>query len=70
VQQLVDQQPDATLSELCERLAKHNGIQVSVPTMHRAVQRLELSTKKKHFMPVSKTAHELNKCALSIGIGC
>ena len=46
VQQLVDEQPDAILSELCERLAKHSGIQVSVPTMHRAVQRLELSTKK------------------------
>lgn len=46
VQQLVDEQPDAILSELCERLAKHSGIQVSIPTMHRAVQRLELSTKK------------------------
>lgn len=46
VQHLVDEQPDALLEELCERLAKRNGIQVSVSTMHRAVQKLELTTKK------------------------
>jgi transposase len=46
VQQLVDEQPDAILEELCERLAFRSGIQVSVPTMHRTVQRLELTTKK------------------------
>lgn len=54
VQQLVDEQPDALLEELCERLEKRNGITVSVPTMHRAVQRLGLTTKKKHCMPLSK----------------
>lgn len=46
VQHLVDEQPDAILSELCERLAKRSGIQISSSTMHRAVQRLELTTKK------------------------
>lgn len=46
VQQLVDEQPDAILSELCERLAERSGISVSISTMHRAVQQLELTNKK------------------------
>ena len=46
VRQLVEQQPDALLEELCERWACQSGMSVSVPTMHRAVQRLKLTTKK------------------------
>ncbi|MDZ7966412.1 MAG: hypothetical protein RM368_15775 [Nostoc sp. DedSLP03] len=46
VKQLIDEQPDALLSELCERLAERSGISVSISTMHRAVQRLELTNKK------------------------
>ncbi|WP_298921370.1 hypothetical protein [uncultured Nostoc sp.] len=46
VQQLVDEQPDAILSELCERLAERSSISVSISTMHRAVQQLELTNKK------------------------
>lgn len=46
VQQLVSAQPDALLSELCERLAAQTGVVVSVTTMHRAVKRLQLTTKK------------------------
>lgn len=46
VRQLVEKQPDALLEELCERWACQSGMSVSVPTMHRAVQRLKLTTKK------------------------
>ena len=46
VQQLVEAQPDALLSELCERFEADSGMVVSVTTMHRAVQRLKLTTKK------------------------
>ena len=46
VQQLVDEQPDAILEELCERFATRSGVEVSVATMHRAVQKLDLTTKK------------------------
>ncbi len=46
VRQLVEKQPDALLAELCERWAGQSGMSVSVPTMHRAVQRLKLTTKK------------------------
>ncbi|WP_448265194.1 helix-turn-helix domain-containing protein [Nostoc sp. DSM 114159] len=46
VQQLVNEQPDALLAELCERFVERSGLTVSVPTMHRAVHRLGLTTKK------------------------
>ncbi len=46
MQQLVDQQPDVILKELCERFATQSGIEVSIATMHRAVQKLDLTTKK------------------------
>jgi transposase len=39
VRQLVRDQPDATLEELCRRAAERTGIRVSVPTMGRLVQR-------------------------------
>ncbi len=45
---LVEAQPDALLEELCERFAEKTEVDVSVSTMQRAVQRLELSVKKKH----------------------
>lgn len=46
VEQLIRQQPDAMLSELCERFEQRRGIGVSVSTMHRAVRQLGISTKK------------------------
>jgi transposase len=46
VKALVEAQPDALLEELCERFAGKTGVNVSVPTMHRAMQRLGLSVKK------------------------
>ena len=48
VKELVEAQPDALLTELCERLAEKTAINVSVSTMQRAIQKLELSVKKKH----------------------
>ena len=47
VQALVKTQPDALLEELCERFATKTGINVSVSTKGRAVQKLGLSVKKK-----------------------
>jgi transposase len=46
VRQLVRDQPDATLEELCTRAAATLGIRVSVPTMCRVVRRLGLPRKK------------------------
>ena len=46
VRQLVRDQADATLEELCTRAAEMTGIRVSVPTMCRLVRRLGLPRKK------------------------
>ena len=50
VKKLVEEDNDATLQELCDRLKQKTGIKVSIPTMHRLVQKLNLTRKKKHFM--------------------
>lgn len=55
VRQLVRDQPDATLEELCTRAAERTGIRVSVPTMCRLVQRLGLPRKKNLSMRRSAT---------------
>lgn len=46
VEALVAAQPDALLKELCERLDKQTGVEVSVSTMQQAVCKLKLSVKK------------------------
>ncbi|NJP08148.1 MAG: transposase [Leptolyngbyaceae cyanobacterium RU_5_1] len=46
VEALVTAQPDALLSELCERFAEQSGVTVSSSTMQRAVNQLNLSVKK------------------------
>jgi putative transposase len=47
VQALIEEQNDVLLKELCERFGERTGIVVSIPTMHRAVQRLQMRHKKK-----------------------
>lgn len=46
VRQLVQQQPDLTLQELCDAVYQQEGIRVSVPTMCTWLQRLGLVRKK------------------------
>jgi putative transposase len=46
VEALVKTQPDALLTELCERFAQQTGVEVSVSTMQQAVYKLKLSVKK------------------------
>jgi transposase len=46
VAQLIREQNDLTLSELCEHVSRERGRHVSVPTMYRAVRRLKLPHKK------------------------
>ncbi|CAA9307173.1 hypothetical protein AVDCRST_MAG94-741 [uncultured Leptolyngbya sp.] len=46
IEALVKEQPDALLSELCERFAAQTGVEVSVSTMQRMVCQLKLSVKK------------------------
>ena len=48
VQQLVEEDNDATLAELCERIEQRTGVKVSQSTLFRVLQKLELTRKKKH----------------------
>lgn len=49
---LVEQRPDATLEELRQAL----GVQTSLPSLCRALQRLRLTVKKKYCVPRNKIA--------------
>ncbi|MGQ9872945.1 helix-turn-helix domain-containing protein [Leptodesmis sp.] len=46
VEALVQKQPNALLSELCDRFAAQTGVEVSVSTMQRVVSQLKFSVKK------------------------
>jgi len=50
LQQIVETTNDATLSELSEQLEIETGLKVSVPTIHRGIEKLGLTRKKKLFM--------------------
>jgi transposase len=48
LRKLVEEQPDATLAELCERLQQETGVGISIATMDRMVRvKLNLHLKKK-----------------------
>jgi transposase len=55
LRQCVEHKPDATLSELCNALAKAGGPAVSRSTMCRALRTLGLPLKKSLCMPVNAT---------------
>jgi transposase len=63
LRELVDQQPDATIPELHERL----GIQCSESAVGMALSRLGLTFKKRRSMPVSRTGRMLPSSAHSGG---
>ncbi len=51
----VKQQPDATLDELCARVAEAHGVVVHSTTMSRELQRLRLPRKKRVSMTANVT---------------
>jgi len=67
VVKLVEDDNDAILVELCERLEQQSGVRVSRATMGRITQKLCLTRKKSHFMPVNEIVNECNAYELSIG---
>ena len=62
----VEEKNDLLLSELCDRLRESTGIRVSISTMHRAVEKLDLHCKKKVSMQVSKILHEYRNYGMNI----
>jgi transposase len=61
VRQLVREQPDATLEELCARLQHQQGLCLRGATMCRVLQRLGLPRKNSPFMPPNATRRGLNR---------
>jgi transposase len=55
VARLHAQQPDASLAERCDQLAESVQVRVSRMTMSRALERLELTRKKRRSMPPNRT---------------
>ena len=58
VRRLIEQQPDATLDELCEAVERKRKLQLSRPTMSRLLQRLDLGRKKSRSTPQNERAKE------------
>jgi len=67
VRQLLCEQADATLEELCTRLLQRQGLRVSVPTMSRLLTRLGLPRKKSRSTPRSVMRHGSSRRAHGTG---
>ena len=63
VRQLVHDNTDMTLEELCTRVAAERGVRVSVATMCRVLQRLGLPRKKSRSTPASAIPRASSKRA-------
>jgi transposase len=61
--QLCDEQPDATLEELVERMAKRRRVRVSISTMSRRLIELGLTRKKRVSTQAKLTGPRSNKSA-------
>ena len=64
---LVEEDNDAILVELCDRLEQRVSVRISRATMGRIVQKLKLTRKKKLCTLVSETQSESSSCECSIG---
>jgi transposase len=54
IRQILEENNDATLSELCEMMQKVTGEKISVTSMHRLIEKLGWTRKKRPCMPQSK----------------
>ena len=69
VQQLHQEQPDASLAERCEQLATQVRVHVGRSTMHRALDHLGLTRKKRRSMRPNKTPRRDAKLGLPLRNG-
>ena len=63
VKRQVEAKPDIELKELCALLSQQSGKVVSVPTMCRACQQLDLRRKKKSYHAAEQDRDEVKKSA-------
>ena len=69
IRQLVHDNTDITLEELCARVAGERGVRVSVATMCRVLQRLGLPRKKSRSTPASATLRASSRRARTTARG-
>jgi transposase len=62
IRKLIGVKPDSTLSELCAGLQAASGTCVSVPTMCRATQALQLPLKKRRCTPANEIRRGSGPC--------
>jgi transposase len=65
--EIIENNNDATLEELCEFLEEQTGIEVSRATMGRISQNLDYTFQKKLSMPLRKKMKKSSKKELSFG---
>jgi len=63
LEQLVEANNDATLDELRYLLEKKTGVLIGRSTVDRMLKKLNLTVKKKHYIPVKKRVSECNRNA-------
>lgn len=67
LEQLVEADNDATLNELRERLAQQTGVWIGRSTVDRMLKKLNLTVKKKHYMPAKKRVSAFRSNASNFG---
>jgi transposase len=58
LKEMIEEDNDATLEELCKALEKKVNVKISVSTMGRMVQKLGITVKKKQIAPAKKIKKE------------
>lgn len=66
VRALLEEKNDRTLAELITLYQQRHAVRVSRSTMHRAVEKLMLTRKKKLFAPASKTGRTSSRRELTL----
>lgn len=67
LQTLLEEEHDATLETLANRLYERTQVQVGISTIHRAIVKLKLTRKKSHSSTPKPTQSESNACAVTTG---
>jgi transposase len=66
---LLEEKSHQTLAELVERMEHRRHVHVSVSTMSRTLERMEITRKKGRWVPASKTARTFNRPARVFKVG-
>jgi transposase len=66
---LLEEKSHSTLAELIEQMERRRHVHVSIATMARTLERMEITRKKGRWVPASKTARTFNRPAQVFKVG-